>query len=783
MKEENPSLKCESIIFNINLRNLQVKKIILWLFLFTFSLNAQNLPFELNIDKNISGKIEIKQSDEMAKYSPLTKIFIADLNEKYSDDATALLHKKDDGYLIKKINDRFYIGALLLVNENFNDDKLIQAGVLIGTRAGNIITAKIPIEQLTSIGDIGGIEYIQIDEPISPKLDKVRELCRIDQLHEDFENHTYTGEGVVVGIIDHGFDYTHPVFFDEQGGTYRIKKVWEQLKSGNPPAGYSYGRELTGNSIIAAGSDMQQASHGTHVAAIAGGCGAGTNGEYVGVAFNSDLVFVSYDIDMEQTYTTGQSNLVDAINYIFQYADETGKPAVVNMSLGTHYGPHDGSSLFDQACDNLSADGKILVGSAGNEGAKPLHIAYAFAGLDTLFGTFVEFEYSDDKSGVIDVWGEPGNDFCIEIALYNNDNFTDETSFWCASEDVFLTEAIVGSDGEVCDVTFITSSYEFNEKPRIFLKIDNKSGDKVLLIANGEDETINLWNQGVFNGAAFYSGGTAWAVVGNTDITVGEIGGTGKSIISVGAYVSKNSYKNFDGNNMTISNRDNGDIAYYSSHGPTIDGRTKPDITAPGSAVASAVNSYDLFYQPGGIGWSNVVAGIDDGTDEWWYAALLGTSMASPVVAGAVALFLEAEPDLTPDDIKRHLSNMAIKDDYTGYPNVQDKNTWGGGKLDALGVMIEIFGLGVDENSKNNIKIIIHPNPSNGEFYLMMGEDINEQVNMEIYDVLGSIIYSESIDPMGGILHYNFSNWTAGVYFIKIFSSKMRVFDKIIIVD
>ena len=114
--------------------------------------------------------------------------------------------------------------------------------------------------------------------------------------------------------------------------------------------------------------------------------------------------------------------------------------------------------------------------------------------------------------------------------------------------------------------------------------------------------------------------------------TIKEIGGTGNSIISVGAYNTTNT---------TVGN-----IASFSSKGPTADGRTKPDITAPGNRITASVSRFDNRYLSGGSSWSDVVAGVPNGTSNWYFAQMQGISMSSPMVTGIIALWLQAYPHL-----------------------------------------------------------------------------------------------------------------------------------------
>jgi hypothetical protein len=218
--------------------------------------------------------------------------------------------------------------------------------------------------------------------------------------------------------------------------------------------------------------------------------------------------------------------------------------------------------------------------------------------------------------------------------------------------------------------------------------IVNNSLDEVFLTGThiGNGGNIDIWNNGVGSGAALKSLGYTGVLDGDTDITIGEIGGTGNEIISVGAYCSKNSWTAFNGM-PGLSNEVMDDVASFSSIGPTVDGRVKPDISAPGTFIASSVNSFDPDYY---LTHPNVVAALNQPStnSEWFYAVMQGTSMASPMVTGIIALLLEVNPNLTPNQIKSILNNNAIVDAYTGsVPN----NTWGYGKINAYTSILDVL--------------------------------------------------------------------------------------------
>lgn len=624
-------------------------------------------------------------------FSPQSAYLLMEL-DKLKKENRAI--QTTDSTLITKYN-LFYIGSelfvnsFLVVNDEFDKAKFESKGGYVNSMSKSIATVSIPVNKINETIEVEGVLYVQIAEKAKSNMDIARSSTWVDWVHQGLQlPQAYFGNGVVVGIIDGGFDYTHPNFYDGTGSNnYRVKRVWEQsATSGTPPSGYSYGRELsTTTAIINAQRDRPNASHGTHVAGIAAGAGGGVNTTHMGVASQSDLVFVSNNgTDL---------GIADGIAYIINYANSVNKPCVINMSLGKHLGPHDGLSAFDQYCDGIVGNGKILVGAAGNEGGDPLYISKTFTSSDNTMYSFVQFPWSSNGTNgqtIIDIWGNPNQNYEVAVNIYNTNtnSFEDWTPYIQANSNNTFNYTLYDDDDffpDACSVTIATSLYPLNNKRNVQILIDHSAQDDnyrwAMVEIRATSGQIRMWASDVHTtpGKAYftnYGKGSPW-VTGSTNSTVGEIGGTGNSIISVGAY------------NTTATTV--GNIASFSSKGPTADGRTKPDITAPGNRLAASVSRFDNSYLSGGSGWSDVVAGVTNGTNNWYYAQMQGTSMASPMVTGIIALWLQAYPHLNPTQALNLIKQNAWTDSYTGTIPSTGNNTWGWGKIDAHEGLLDLL--------------------------------------------------------------------------------------------
>lgn len=702
------------------------------------------------------------------KCSPYTAILLSNLKQNRSADYLT------ENFNLIKLDNETYVSAFIKIDGNIDKSSLAEYGVKLNAQAGNIYTSLIPINQIENVLSTEGLEYLEIGHKVEPKLDAAREQTWVNLVHNGTNlSQSYTGDGVVVGVIDFGFDYTHPTFYNAEFSQYRISRAWEQHETGTPPTGFSYGNEIIGQtSLLNDEYSSTSSSHGTHVAGIAAGSGSALSDNYKGVAYESELVLVNL----------GSSNtgVQDAVSYIFDYANSVGKPAVVNMSLGTHIGPHDGTSILDQTFDILAGEGKILVGAAGNEGDKKLHLDYDLGSDETVY-SFLTFpgntEHPSAGTTFIDIWGEPDEDFTFAINVYNIDagEYEDYTDYISTSTDGTYNFTLQDSDTLFSDEVNVSISVEHsnphNSKPHVYIQFDNTDQDEsgdiydyVMLEINGTNTGFDAWCSGAGEALFTNLGASSPIIDGNTNLTVGEIGGTANSIITVGAYNSKNSFTDFQGNTHTFS-FEVGEIASFSSLGPTVDGRTKPDITAPGNKIISSVNSFDANYTNTN---PEVVANLYNGTDYWWFASKQGTSMASPMVAGIVALWLQADPTLTPSEIKQLMQNNSWTDSYTGsVPN----NTWGYGKIDAHST-IEVIESTLNLEDYKDIQIKVYPNPTSG--YVFIESNIADISQIKILNILGQTLIEQK-NLSGETNKIDLSSFENGMYILSIKTTDNKI--------
>lgn len=740
----------------------------------------------------INAQIKSTTESILKKACPQTGMLLTAMNGEKSNQND--LHE----FPISTIENQHYVDAFIIGNYNSYNQELTDLGVKINTKIDNMATAMIPLQNLLQVLNTSTVEYIELATMVYTKLDAALKESNVDQVHDGIQlSKSYTGKGVIVGIIDRGFDYTHPTFYSNDGADYRVKRIFELDADRNTPEGFQYGNEITEEEkILLAETDNKEYQHGTQVAGIAGGSGGILHEEFSGVAYESDLVFVSMGAVVDNLDIVN-TRVIDGINYIFSYAESVNKPAVINISLGYHTGPHDGTSITDQFIDKLTGPGKIIVGAAGNEGGFqfPLHLTHTFGQVEETIASFlVSPSNLNGHHFITDLWGEVGSEFSVALKIYNQATKRTEaaTKFFSTSEIQSVRKSLLDDENDRTSFILGTHKDPFNNKPRITLSIDNteqrtrndldlnnlQNNDYVLIEIKSNQNTIHGWCANDYRDATFsslesigVSGNVDNAVLkdGDNDYTIGELGGTANNIISVGSYTTKDAFQNVDDQTFDLSaDFIINDIAQSSSIGPTVDDRIKPEVSAPGSII---ITSYSSFYSNSNEA-NYVATTLNKNNRKSAFGPSAGTSMASPLVAGIVALMLEANPWLTPAEVKKFIQETATEDVFTGQtPN----NSWGYGKVNAHKILERLD----DSNSISLPRLTIFPNPSEGQFKI---ESVIEHNDLSVFDVTGQKVYQKSFNTNGMIdQRFDFTHLANGIYFVELSNDEVVQAAKLII--
>ena len=616
-------------------------------------------------------------------------------------------------------------------------------GIKPMSKAGNTATVRLTLGEINRLAKKDGVDYIQLTSGVSQTLDVARKETGMDDVHNGTTlSQPYTGKGVVVGVVDAGFDYMHSAFRNPTDGTLRIKRVWEQnpstsLTGTKAPEKFGYGIELnTPEQIQASSADIENNSHGSHVTGIAAGSDDYENGKYAGNAPDADIVLVAFN-----TSKNSSAEICDGIQYIFDYADEVGKPCVVNLSLANQDGPHDGTSTFDMMTSQMQKAGRLIVGSAGNNRKDKFHIDRTFTSADDQpLKTFVSFKLNTAKypGGVIEIWGEEGSDFTVDLSSYSlvNGKATQTVNVYPTEgvSEVTLGRNVTGSWKVASEVS------PLNGKKHVVLTsaiTSVRSNNAIMLTVTPKDKgRVNVWADNI------YLGLESKDVKGvsepdESSSTIGEIGGTGKKILTVGSYTSRIKFttSSYEGTlDETL-----GDISSFSSYGPTADGRIKPEVTAPGCLVVSAASNYD------NSGNLIVAEQHKKNNRENLYAYMQGTSMSSPFVAGVVATWLQAYPELTPEQLHEIVQTTSRKDNFT---STEADSNWGYGKInpmDGLKKCIDLQTSGciaIDSPFDGSVKVV--------DNNIVIGFVRDTKASVAVTDLAGNMVMSKNLGKRAG---------------------------------
>ncbi len=580
----------------------------------------------------------------------------------------------------------------------------------------------------------------------------------------------FNGDGVIIGLTDWGFDYSHPVFYDTNMVRYRVLRAWDQYKTSGPaPAGFDYGTEYVGpEELLTARCDTinpyDYAYHGTHCASIAGGAGAGT--VFRGVAPEAQFLFATIDL-------TDQA-VIDAWNWMYNVAQAEGKRLVISMSWGVYMLDNmDGTGPLADEVKRLTDLGVVFVTSAGNNGDVNFHLKYDFTqhSGDTMRTQFT-FPYTSATlwGSSITMVNSANSPFAFSMNVLDNAcNIIASTPFVPTagndgSVDTFL---IVNGDTIVYDYE-IHSTNEYNHAPGVRLRVKYDTRYKFGLAVTAAQGVFHAWDVAEITKAWGNWGAAFQKPASHPDWIAGDIEygistpANIDEIITVAAHQA--TFKNPAG--ATVG----GDIADFSSSGPGFHNVRKPEISAPGKGVISAISSYTNSYT------GNYNASVDFNGRTYRFASLSGTSMSSPFVAGVVALMLQANPYLTVDQVRDIITETARNDAQTAAAGV---NRFGYGKINAYQAVLKaLVTVGMEEHLEvDATRYSVFPNPSNGQFYVSVATE-SQRVQGALYDIAGRMVYSTVLQP--GVNTLDIQNLPSGYYILRLNDGMEFVTKKIV---
>ena len=583
----------------------------------------------------------------------------------------------------------------LLVRGDIRSSDLAALGAKIQTEAGSVTTVLAPLASVPALLGVAGVEAIDAPRQLQPLLNVSAMDIDAPQIWGGAApNYTgSTGKGVIIGIVDTGLDLSNPDFRTATNQT-RVKYVWDQTAFGAGPFGY--GLEYTEAQINAGtANEVDSDGHGTHIAGVAASNGRKTSGtypmyRYVGIAPEADLVIVKSSLLLE-------NQVIDGVNYIFQKATSLGKDCVVLIAAGNNRGAHDGTYSLDVALSALTGPGHIIVAAAGNQGGKALHsqVNLGSGQTGTIDFSVPAYTPSGMVPEMLDIQGWHAPSAVFSARLTSPSGFT---TGWIAPGSA--SPSNITTDGAFLVQNDITTNSKGAKQIRAYLSENGaspKAGSWRLELQRQTNATSGLFDAWIADWQ-FGSGGVSPVFTSNVNYSELIMSpATADSVISVGAYTTKNEWTNSNGQTSFFADLPPlYDIASFSSPGPRRDGVQRPDLAAPGQGVASSLSAT-------AASMISNTRKVDDGV-HWIFR---GTSAAAAHTAGAIALLLQQSPRMTPAAVRRSVTQRAQRDSYTGtVPN----GIWGSGKLDLIASTAA-----VGDGSAGTFELAaVHPNPTRG---------------------------------------------------------------------
>lgn len=565
-------------------------------------------------------------------------------------------------------------------------------GIRVKDQVRKFVFLEVPTEQLTFLETLE--EFVSLTEnPVyHPMTDKSRSVINVSNINGiDSESHTfdipYTGKGVVVGIVDAGIDYNHIAFKDSKGNT-RVKKVVDYKNNGS--ATIATTPEAIAQ-LTTDGNTDKDKSHGTHVASCAVGSiidatvdydgslpnivGAGSR-KLGGMAPEADIVLCG-------TYNLTGEHITKSVDEIVKTAKELNEPCVINFSFGTtgtsmYGGWHDGSTQTNSLINEYANEGVIFCMSTANDAINNWTVDKTIpAGGELKFIPRKDIAIASTSRAYI-----PQQTILINLPQCTNTQ--------ALSYELEAVDSITGTVTTLADtplrntnnntiipsVTFTQSSSHHNwVTGTLSLTKCYFADNSKFLVIKLKNKTASDLRAYVMSGRKDNSGGYLDNLAhtdfpnyeydkGTADMSINHAC-SADNLISVGAYTIEPKVRGYKGTSYSLAPGSTlykqmggpNSTAGYSSYGRDDFGKAHPDVIAPGTFTVAAYSQYDSSKATAKdkSTWQEqyicaYLTGNDD--DNYLFYRNQGTSMAAPITAGVIALWLQAYPKLTAENVR-----------------------------------------------------------------------------------------------------------------------------------
>ena len=522
--------------------------------------------------------------------------------------------------------------------------------IVTQTLAGRYAVCYASEEDFRAMIDYLGTSFVSSASVILGPLDRPSlEAAGITQVQQQpyLDLH---GGGVILGIVDSGVDYTQEVFRYEDG-TSKIRFLYDQSISGNPPQGFYIGTEYTNaqiNEALKSGNpydvvpQRDLSGHGTFLASVAAGrplgdfTGAAPDAEIIAVKVRNPRPFYLkyYSISADNINAFESSSVMVGVEYVLQKALELKRPAVICLGLGTNFGSHDGFSIMEEYLSGITnLRGICLCTSAGNEAQARHHMQG-------------KLESKGDSQNIDIRVGENAGD--VFVTIWNE--VSDRMAVSVRSPTGELVGRVPPRPGTVMETRLVLE--DASVLVEYYFPLEGSGGQ--LTIVKLIRATPGIWTILVQGDIILDGTYHAWLpLTGFVSPGVEFLAATPYYTVTVPSTM-------FGSINAGAYNAGQGSLYGESSWGPNRLGAILPDLVAPGVNVSGYSSEGETLRS--------------------------GTSTATAITAGACALMLEwgvvqgNDPAMSTYQIRAYLIRGCSRSESMTYPN----NQWGYGSLNLI---------------------------------------------------------------------------------------------------
>lgn len=700
------------------------------------------------------------------------------------------------------------IFGMIKLADGYSADALSAEGVNVVRSSHGFAWVSVPLADVEHVANLKSVRRFQLARPLRAENNNARLATGASMIHAGTGlTQPYTGKGVICGIVDNGIDPNHINFCDAEG---KSRVAWLAQMIPNTSTGevdekfYSNDpADIVGGKDIASfTTDDPTTYHGSHTLGTMAGSYRGTSTVAVGDLQTAPSIETVdnpyYGVAYEADIAVGCGDLYDAIiaygvDHILEYAAYKNKPSVINLSLGSNSGAHDGKGMINQYFDLVAKeDNAIICVSAGNEGDKKIALNKTFTAGDTELKSFIlgqdmsQYGYNFLSYGNLEIYSRDESALDIQAVIFNRSRgrvvqrypLTIDTSTPGTGQYWVSSASYQQDDTDIVDNIFsryfngyVGIGWKYDEDSGRFNAIidyfadnsetGNAAGNYVLgfIVKGAEGQRADCFCDGMFSSLTNY--GIEGYDDGMFDGTISDMA-TGNSILVVGSFDTRNEMAALDGAlyrpDYDISV---GNISKFSSYGTLVDGRSLPHVCAPGAAIISSFNSY--YVEGGYASNASLNAAVENNGKANYWGWSFGTSMASPHVAGAVALWLEADPTLSISDVKDIVAKTAVRDDAVLSANPVQA---GAGKFSAYEGLKEVLrraSSGIGNIGAEKPQMLVTPE-GNGFFRVFMANA--SEIDAAVFDITGKLCLRSRTEGDESVV--DMSSLAKGVYILTV---------------